>query len=113
LSSDLEIVQKVDEQRQLIRITRFEYFSDTVPGLTERGVQWIEIAGNDEMLFTLIGPQEAEYNFEHGEYLFDLPILTQPGLTRAAIKVRVADIPVFLQELKARSDIQFEHMYDY
>jgi len=113
LSSDLEIVQKVDEQRQLIRITRFEYFSDTVPGLTERGVQLIEIAGNDEMLFTLIGPQDAEYNFEHGEYLFDLPILTQPGLTRAAIKVRVADIPLFLQELKAHSDIKFEHMYDY
>src|SRR5262245_44434961 len=76
LSKDLEVVQKLDEQTQLIRITRFEYFSETVPGLVERGVKFLEIAGNQEILFTLIGPRDAKYNFEHGEYLFDLPILT-------------------------------------
>ena len=113
LNDDLEVIQKIDDQKQLIRITRFEYFSDTVPGLTERGVQFIEIAGNDEILFTLLGPQDADYTFEHGEYLFDLPILTQPGLTRAAVKVHVADIGAFLQELKDKPDIRFEHMYDY
>jgi len=113
LSDDLEIIENIDDKRQLIYITRFEYFSDTVPGLMERGLRFVEIAGNDEMLFTLLGPQDADYSFEHGEYLFDLPILTQPGLTRAAIKVRVADIHLFLQELKGRADIKFEHMYDY
>jgi len=112
VSDDLEIVEQVDDL-QLIRITRFEYFSDTVPGLTERDVQFIEIAGNDEILFTLIGSQDADYNFEHGTTLFDLPILTQPGLTRVSIKVRVADIGLFLQELRGRSDVKFEHMYDY
>jgi hypothetical protein len=113
LSNDLEVVEKIDDQKQLIRITRFEYFSDTVPGLTERGVQFIEIAGNDEILFTLIGPRDANYTFEHGTALFDLPILTQPELTRVAVKVRVADIGAFLQELKSKPDIKFEHMYDY
>ena len=113
LSDDLEVVEKIGEDKQLIRITRFEYFSDTVPGLTARGVQIIEIAGNHEILFTFLGPQDADYNFENGEYLFDLPILTQPGLTRAGIKVRVADIGSFLEELKDNPDIKFEHMYDY
>lgn len=113
LSDDLEIIENIDDKRQLIYITRFEYFSLTVPGLMERGLRFVEIAGNDEILFTLLGPQGADYSFEHGEYLFDLPILTQPGLTRAAIKVRVADIHLFLQELKGRADIKFEHMYDY
>jgi hypothetical protein len=113
LSKDLEITQKIDDQKQLIRITRFEYFSNTVPGLMERGVQFIEIAGNHEILFTLIGPQDADYKFEHGQYLFDLPILTQPKLTRVAVKVSVADIGAFLQELKNHSNVKFEHMYDY
>jgi hypothetical protein len=113
LSNDLEVIEKIGEQKQLIRITRFEYFSDTLPGLTDRSVQFIEIAGNDEILFTLIGPQGADYTFEHGEYLFNLPIPTQPGLARAAIKVRLADIGPFLQELKGKPDIRFEHMYDY
>jgi hypothetical protein len=113
LSQDLEVVQEIDGGRQLIRITRFEYFSDTVPGLLERGVQFEEIAGNDEILFTLLGPQDADYTFEYGEYLFDLPILTQPGQTRVAIKVRVGDMAQFFEELNGREDIEFEHMYDY
>jgi len=112
LNKDLEVVEQSDDQ-QLIRITRFEYFSDTVPGLMEKGVHFIEIAGNKEILFTLIGSPDADYNFEHGEYLFDLPILTQPELTRVAVKISVADIGTFLQELKSHSDVKFEHMYDY
>lgn len=110
---DFEVVQDVDDRRQLIRITRFEYFSDTVPGLIERGVKWIEIAGNDEILITLLGPQDANYSFGQGQYLFDLPILTQPGRTRAAIKVSTADLPLFFEELSTREDLTFEHMYDY
>ena len=113
LSDNLELTEKIDAQRQLIYITRFEYFSDTVPGLMERGVRFIEIAGNDEILFTLIGPQDADYSFKHGTYLFDLPILTQDGLTRVAVKVPVADMAAFLEELKGKPNVKFEHMYDY
>ncbi len=112
LSPDLEIVEQSGDL-QLARITRFEVFSAIVPAITADGAQLVEVAGNDEMLFTLIGSPDADYNFEHGTYLFDLPILTQPGLTRVAVKVPVADIGTFLQELKDRSDIKFEHMYDY
>jgi len=113
LSPDLEVVEEIEGGRQLIRITRFEYFSDTVPGLLERGVRFEEIAGNDEILFTLLGPQDADYNFKYGDYLFDLPILTQPGQTRAAVKVHVTDMAQFFEELNEREEIQFEHMYDY
>jgi hypothetical protein len=112
-SQDLEVVEEIDGGRQLIRITRFEYFSDTVPGLLERGVHFEEIAGNDEILFTLLGSQDADYSFEHGETLFDLPLLTQPGQTRAAVKVQVVDMAQFFEELRDREDIEFEHMYDY
>jgi hypothetical protein len=42
-----------------------------------------------------------------------MPILTEPGVTRVAVKVLVADINLFLQELKSREEIKFEHMYDY
>jgi hypothetical protein len=113
ISKDLEVANEIDDQRQLVRITRFEYFSDTVPGLLERGVTLVEIAGNDEILVSLLGSQDAAYDFEYGDFLFDLPILTQPGQTRAAIKVRVADLPLFFEELKTREDVKFEHMYDY
>ena len=112
-SSDLEVVETLDDQRQLIRVTRFEYFSDTVPGLLERGVRFDEIAGNREILFTLLGPRDAEYDFAYGEYLFELPVLTQPEQTRLAVKVRVEEMAQFFEELEGREDIEFEHMYDY
>lgn len=113
LNKDLEVAKVVDDQRQVIRITRFEYFSDQVPELLKRGVHFDEIAGNGEILFTLLCPQGSAYNFEYGEYLFDLPILTQPGQTRAAVKVRVEHMAEFFEELNGRDDMQFEHMYDY
>lgn len=112
-SENLEIKQQIDGGHQLIYVTRFEYFSVNAPGWVDRGMRFVEIAGNDEILFTVLGPQDAEYNFQYGNHLFDLPILTQAGRTRAAIKVPVADMHLFLQELKGRPDIQFEHFYDY
>jgi hypothetical protein len=112
-NSDLEVVEVIPPDRQIIRITRFEYFSNTVPGLLERGVQLEEIAGNREILFTLLGPEDANYDFVYGEYLFQLPILTQPGQTRVAVKVRVGDMTQFFEELWGREDVRFEHMYDY
>jgi len=112
LSDDLEIIENVDDKRQLIYITRFEYFSFTVPGLTERGLSFVEIAGNDELLVTLIGDDGGTYSFQYGEYLFELPILTQPGLARVAMKVSVPELHLFLRELDGGVAI-LEHIYEY
>ena len=95
LKEDFEVIEKIDDQKQLVRITRFEYFSDTIPGLTERGLRFIEIAGNDEILFTLIGPQGADYTFEYGEYLFNLPILTHPSTPSAGQAVEAVHLIKF------------------
>lgn len=111
--NDLEIVKDIDGQRQLIRISRFDTFTGIIPGLTERGLGFVEIAGNDEILFTVIGPKDADYNFQSGKYLFSLPIIAQPELVRAAIQVHVADMPLLLIELKTRTDLKLEHIYDY
>ncbi len=113
LSGDLEIIEEVDEKRQLVHLTRFEVFSTLVPDLTQDGLTFVEIAGNDELLVTLLAPQNSEYDFKYGAYLFDLPILTQPKLTRAAIKVRVDELHLFLNELSKQKEFKFEHIYDY
>jgi hypothetical protein len=112
-SPDFEVVQPVDEERQVVHITRFEVFSTLVPQLMEQGLTFEEIAGNDEILVTIFAPQGAEYDFEYGVYLFDLPILTHPSLTRAAIRVQVPELHLFLAELAQRTEFEFEHIYDY
>lgn len=106
-------IESIDEERELVHITRFEIFSTLVPELMEQGLEFDEIAGNDEILFTIFTAQGETPEFQYGKYLFDLPVLTQPGRTRAAIQVQVNEMHLFLQELKEYPDIQFEHMYDY
>ncbi|WKZ37014.1 MAG: hypothetical protein QY332_03630 [Anaerolineales bacterium] len=108
-----EIIEHIDDERHLVFITRYEVFSTLVPELMEQGLSFEEIAGNRKILVTLFAPQGGTYTFEYGKYLFDLPILTQPGLTRAAIKVQVDELHLFLEELQEYPDVQFEHIYDY
>ncbi len=112
-SEDFEIIQPIDDTKQLIKITRFEVFSTIAPELMKDGLTFVEIAGNHEIVVTTLGKQDANYDFEYGQYLFDLPILTQTGETRAIIKVRVDELHLFLEELEKKSDIRFEHIYDY
>lgn len=112
LSSDLELSKEIDGNRKLIRMTRFERFTQLVPGLTERGLRFIEIAGNDEILATVFAPRAEEFSFTYAEPLFDLPILTDPELTRLAVRVKLADLRSFLDELE-NSPNRLEHLYDY
>lgn len=112
LSSDLELVKSVNENRQLIRITRFERFTQLVPGLTDSGLRFIEIAGNDEILATVFAPRSEQFSFTYGEPVFDLPILTDPELTRLAVRVKLQDLRSFLDELENGPN-RLEHLYDY
>ncbi|HCK64767.1 MAG TPA: hypothetical protein DHW49_00745, partial [Anaerolineae bacterium] len=111
-NDDFEIVNEIND-KQLVYVTRFEVFSTMIPVLMKDGLSFVEIAGNDEIAVTTLGNQDANYDFEYGEYLFDLPILTQAGETRAIIKVKVSELHLFLEELENKTDIRFEHMYDY
>jgi len=110
--SEIKLVQKINDQQDLVTLTRFEVFTQIVPGLTQNGLRFVEIAGNDEILFTIFAPKSEAYSFDYADYLFDLPILTQAELTRVAVKVRVTDLHLFLQEL-ADKDLRLEHIYDY
>jgi hypothetical protein len=112
LSSDLELIKGIEDSGQLIRMTRFERFTQLVPGLTEEGLRFIEIAGNDEILATVFAPRAQEFSFAHGEYLFNLPVLIDPELTRVAVRVRLADLRLFLDGLE-NGPSRLEHLYDY
>lgn len=113
-SKDLELVEMLTGERQLVRITRFDFFSNNAPLWLAGGARFYEIAGNDEILFTLLGPAQAGYQFEHGETLFKLPILTSDQkMARVAVKVRVSEMGAFFEELKQMPQVRFEHFYDY
>ncbi len=108
----IRIIKTINAQASIAAIPRYEAFTQTVPRLAQQGVRFVEIAGNDEILITAIAPQDWDYDLSAGEFLFAMPILTQPDLKRVAVKVPVASLHLVLKEL-ARRDITLEHVYDY
>lgn len=109
---DLRLVQRIDERAAFVAIPRYEAFTQLVPRLTLAGLRFVEIAGNDEILITAFAPSTWTYDLPAGEFLFALPVLTQPGLNRIAVKAPVPELHLILNELPRRG-VQLEHVYDY
>jgi hypothetical protein len=108
----IQVIQPIDDRRDLITLTRFEVFTQVVPGLTQHGLRFVELAGNDEVFVTVFSPPGQTGSYSHAEYLFALPVLSQPGIARVGLKVRVADLHLFLKELDENGG-RLEHIYDY
>jgi hypothetical protein len=110
---DVSIVKPVEAEADIVMMPRYEAFTETVPRLVAEGVQFEEIAGNDEILITVIAPENWDYNLEAGEALFDMPVLSQGGLKRVAVKVPVKSLHIVLTAVADNDDLKLEHIYDY
>lgn len=119
---DIRLVKLINEQTAIIAIPRYEAFTQLVPRLitppvgaalaAAPSIQFIEIAGNDEMLITALAPKDWQYNLKEGQFLFEMPILTEPTLKRVMINAPVPALHTMLAAL-AENDITLEHLYDY
>jgi len=109
---DVQLVKMLDAQQAIVVMPRYEAFTQIVPRLTQQGVQFIEIAGNDDILITVLAPRAWQYDGEDGMQLFVMPILTEPERQRVAIKVPVEVLQDVLTTLDQRT-IVLEHIYDY
>lgn len=109
---EVEVLREVDETITLVRMPRYEAFTQLVPRLVERGVQFQQIAGNERILLSVWAPVDWSYNLSEGELHFGLPILTEPEQTRLAITVPVTALHQVITEL-GEHPVQLEHIYDY
>jgi hypothetical protein len=108
----LRVVEPLGEGEAIVAIPHYELFTQITPGLLRQGMRFREIAGNDEILITVIGPRPLIYEPANARYLFALPILTEPSRERIAIAVPVAELDEVLASFEG-SDIVLEHIYDY
>jgi hypothetical protein len=110
--SQIEIVQQINDSTAIASVPRYEAFTQLVPKLTRQGVQFVEIAGNDEILLTAFVPRLWEYDLTEGKLLFEMPMLTQPNHKRIAVKASVKSLHSLLAEMERR-EVRLEHIYDY
>jgi hypothetical protein len=90
---------------------RYQVFTDMIPRLIERGVSFVEIGGNDEILVTVLSNDEI--NVPQGAAaLFAYQLPAEPFVRRTGLTVAVRQIHAVLPALAA-AGARLEHVYDY
>jgi hypothetical protein len=110
----IKIVKQVALQSFIVNIPRYQEFTDRAIELTKRDVHFVQIAGNYEIMLTVIAPKNWNYDLpaSDGSLLFTENLLTQPGVKRIALECPVHSLHSVLNNLGARG-IKIEHIYDY
>ncbi|MEM9778009.1 MAG: hypothetical protein AAF902_25765, partial [Chloroflexota bacterium] len=109
---DLTLVRSLENDEAIVNVPRYEAFTVVVPKLAESGLQFLEIAGNDEIVMAILVDQEWAYSLTAGEVFLEQTYLSQPELKRLVITVPIEQLHTVLIEVNEQ-DLILEHLYDY
>jgi hypothetical protein len=105
-------IRTLTPQWQLVQTPRYKDFTEIVQGLLDKGYGLAEIAGNHDILITVIAPDTAKLDIKGTTELFSLKLDAKPGFRRAGLKASIDRLVDINRELKARG-ASIEHFYDY
>ena len=111
-SSGAKPIRALSPQWQLVQTPRYKDFTEIVLGLLDRGIPLAEIAGNREIMITVIAPKATTLDVKDATELFSLDLDAKPGFRRAGLKARIEHLVDINRQLKARG-ASIEHFYDY
>lgn len=107
-------VEQVGPQSFVVTIPRYQEFTDRAVELAKRDVHFAQIAGDDEIMLTVVAPKNWSYDLpaSDGSVLFTENFLTQQGVKRIALECPVRSLHAILNYFSSRG-IKIEHIYDY
>jgi hypothetical protein len=108
----VETVRRLGASDQIVKLPRYEAFTQIALALDAQGVRFVNIAGNDEILVTAVGPAATAINFAPARVAARMPLVTDNTRARFALRVPVASLHEVLTRLRA-GHIAVEHLYDY
>jgi hypothetical protein len=106
------VVSQVGSQAFIVDIPRYQEFTKIASGLAERGVHFVEIAGNGEILISVLAQDSSHFDGSGAHEVFSNPVLTNPGIRRIILACEVPSLHSVLLSLRSRG-ITVEHIYDY
>ena len=89
-----------------------EGFTETVRQLQSKGVRFLSIAGNDDILLTALAPHALADVVPSDRRVAILPLLTDPLRSRLALRVRINALADVLAWLTTRG-ASIEAIHDY
>jgi hypothetical protein len=96
----------------IVTIPRYEAFTARVSKMIAQNVRFVDIAGNDEILVTVIAPAGWSAPDASGPVVLDERLLTDVAMRRVGLKLPVASLHAVLSKLQS-SGAKVEHLYDY
>jgi len=105
-------IRALSTQWQLVQAPRYKAFSEILQSLLDQGIGVAEIAGNHDILVTVIAPDAAKLDIKGTTELFSLGLDARPGFRRAGLKARIDQLVDINRDLKAKG-ASIEHFYDY
>lgn len=110
---DVERVTDAVQGVQVIEMPRYEAFTQSAVPMLDAGVRFLDVAGNDQILATAIGPSALDTAaLRVGRTLARNPTPTDRSRTRFALLVPVVRLHEALVELRT-AGATLEHLYDY
>lgn len=89
---------------------RYQVFTDMIPRLIAKGVSFVEIGGNDEILLTVLSNDALDVP-PGTRLLFGYQLPAEPTVRRSGLTVAVRQLHTVLPALAGQS--RLEHVYDY
>lgn len=111
VNQDLEVIYQEDSS-QILSITRWGPFTETMKLLADYELDIVEISGNDEIVVSIIMPTGATLNTENSELLYLSKVVTEESLQRGVYILPVNELIPLIREAKAEK-MTLEHVYDY
>ena len=114
LFSDQRIkqVKALGNGAYVVTLPRYEAFTQTALAATEKGVRFLDIAGNDEILITVVARRGIPLDVPGSRVLASSAVLTDPTMQRLAVSVPVSSLREVAAHF-ARERATIEHLYDY
>jgi len=100
-------VKSIGSDSFIVRMPRYQKFTDAAGELLRAHTRFAEIAGNRQIMVTAVMPRDWDFQLPVGELLFSSEILTDRLSKRVALRVPVKDLGV------VTGGLPVEHIYDY
>jgi hypothetical protein len=105
-------IRAVTPDWQLVQAPRYKALTEILLSLLDQGYRLAEIAGNHEILVTVIAPVSVTLDVKDTTELFSLDLEARPGFRRAGLKTNIGHLVDIVRALKAKG-ASVEHFYDY
>jgi hypothetical protein len=116
----ITLVARLDDGSSVIETPRYRAFTEILQGLARRGRDLVEIAGNDDVLVTVLTRDGAAGRSDDAVELFAVPVQARPGWRRLGLDVKVSKLLGLMRQIEGQSkgqakeaSIELEHVYDY